>query len=633
MQLGTIDLPRATAGTALPIIEDSPGDALTAAANTEISAVRINRAGGAAVRVDMLAADDTVDINRVTTFRGNRGVHITNSDGTVVLADVLLRRAADAALVVDGGDVDVTVDADSSINQDGGGGSALAVRSTASAHTGTLTFAAGSTIDAIIGDGLQFDNADGDYTLSGTSMLSGGDAGIDIFGGSDGTFLFGVNTNIDSNGLLGPALRINGGSARVTYNGNITINSGDAVAAVQIEGGHAAGTNDAVVTFQSGGINTADGTGLQFDDADGEYAFNGPTSLNGGDAGIDIFGDSDGTFTFGINTSISSNGLIGPALRIDGGSSHVTYNGSIAVNSGDAVAAVQIEGGHAAGTNDAVVRFQNGSIVAAVGTGLQFNNADGEYSFNNTVSLNGGDAGIDILGGSGGTFTFASGTSIINPTGDALHIQDLDATGEVTYQGGITTNMAGSDLVHIDTTAAGSQVTIAGAVKNATGAGGIRVIDSDGDVDLQSGANLSGSDIGVFVSGGDGDISFNDIAIMNHTAGPGSRASGQPNGNRQFQRRNDYHQQQLGYRLRGNRQQSHRGFRHESGGRDRRQRGAARRPGRNRHSLYQSHVDQRAGRRAGRDGRGRSRGRCGKRFVQCHRHDDGLRRRGARHFN
>ena len=40
------------------------------------------------------------------------------------------------------------------------------------------------------------------------------------------------------------------------------------------------------------------------------------------------------------------------------------------------------------------------------GTGMQFNNADGAYNFTANSTLNGGDAGIDILTGSGGTFTF-----------------------------------------------------------------------------------------------------------------------------------------------------------------------------------------------------------------------------------
>ena len=45
----------------------------------------------------------------------------------------------------------------------------------------------------------------------------------------------------------------------------------------------------------------------------------------------------------------------------------------------------------------------------------------------------GGDAGIDILGGSAGTFTFGNAT-ITNPTGTGLNIDSSSAA--VTYSGG-----------------------------------------------------------------------------------------------------------------------------------------------------------------------------------------------------
>ena len=50
-------------------------------------------------------------------------------------------------------------------------------------HNGSLTFDAGSMISATgpgVGDGLQFNNADGTYRFNGEVVLNGGDAGIDI---------------------------------------------------------------------------------------------------------------------------------------------------------------------------------------------------------------------------------------------------------------------------------------------------------------------------------------------------------------------------------------------------------------------------------------------------------------------
>ncbi|MEZ6079787.1 MAG: hypothetical protein R3C56_30180 [Pirellulaceae bacterium] len=62
----------------------------------------------------------------------------------------------------------------------------------------------------------------------------------------------------------------------------------------------------------------------------------------------------------------------------------------------------------------------------------QFDNADGIYHFNGEVTLNGGDAGIDILGGSSGTFTF-SDTTITDPSGAGLNVEN--SRPNITFDG------------------------------------------------------------------------------------------------------------------------------------------------------------------------------------------------------
>ena len=148
----------------------------------------------------------------------------------------------------------------------------------------------------------------------------------------------------------------------------------------------------------------------------------GLTSLGGGDAGIDILGGSAGTFTF-ANTDITN--PMGTGLNVDGGSANVTYSGGSIWQSNDA-STVNVQGGHTGTLNFGV------DITATNGDGLQFNNADGTYNFNlmtGSTTLNGGDAGIDILGGSAGTFTFSSSTTITNPTGGAVRIEIDFGTG------------------------------------------------------------------------------------------------------------------------------------------------------------------------------------------------------------
>ena len=53
-------------------------------------------------------------------------------------------------------------------------------------------------------------------------------------------------------------------------------------------------------------LNATNGTGLQFNNADGTYNFNGTTTLNGGDAGVDITNGSSGTFNFGTGVGITN---------------------------------------------------------------------------------------------------------------------------------------------------------------------------------------------------------------------------------------------------------------------------------------------------------------------------------------
>src|SRR4029078_9113917 len=106
-------------------------------------------------------------------------------------------------------------------------------------------------------------------------------------------------------------------TANVTYSGNITqANNAATVNMVDQSGG--------TVTFQTGTISATNGTGLQFNNADGTVNFNGTTTLNGGNAGVDITNGSAGSFTFGSNASITS--PTGNAFDIQSSAASVTYS-------------------------------------------------------------------------------------------------------------------------------------------------------------------------------------------------------------------------------------------------------------------------------------------------------------------
>jgi len=238
------------------------------------------------------------------------------------------------------------------------------------------------------------------------------------------------------------AVNISGGSVSLTYPGNV--NKTSAGPAVSVSGGH---TGTLIFSSTNAVVANA-GTGLQFDNADGAYNFNGTNTLNGGDAGIDIVNGSGGTFTFSTNSSILN--PTGPAFVVSNSTANVTYNG--ALTQGNSATLVGITN-HSVGT----VTFQTGTLTATAGTGLQFDNADGTYNFFGLVTLNGGDAGIDIVNGSGGNFTF-NNAPITNPSGAAFVVSG--GGGSIGHAGTITKSTAGR-LVDIQGRTGGS-VTLTG---------------------------------------------------------------------------------------------------------------------------------------------------------------------------
>lgn len=125
------------------------------------------------------------------------------------------------------------------------------------------------------------------------------------------------------------------------------------------------------------------------------------------------------------------------SFLISGGSVNLTYSGS--VTQGVNAPLVQVSAGHS-GT----VIFNTGTLSATNGAGLQFDNADGSYQFNGTTTLNGGDAGVDILNGSGGSFAFSSATSITNPTNQVIQIDASTVT--FTYAGSFSKSGTASGI-------------------------------------------------------------------------------------------------------------------------------------------------------------------------------------------
>ncbi len=376
----------------------------------------------------------------------------------------------------------------------------------ASGGADTVAMGSGGSVQSatlrITGSGAAISSAGAGGTVTDVD-IEANSMGIDL-DNTTGTFTF---TDVDVTSSGESSLRVFQGSADVDFVNSTIAQSGNAPAVDVFD--HTGSVDfDATST-----VDATDGDGMRFDFADGMYDFRGQVTLNGGDAGIDIFSDSAGTFTFtdvditdtSPNAAIDINGNGAAKLFLEAGSTITQANNGLLL---------AVSNGHTGEVHLAA----GATMTATNGAGLQFNNADGTYDFQGTVTLNGGDAGIDILGGSAGTFTFAPTTTITNPTGPAVNIDNFAAGGDFDFDGSIVAN---SDrVVAIATTAAGSSIHFDTSGANSLTSTGnpnpvIDIFDADGDITMTTPTTVTDSTFSpLFATAGAGNWSFTDLTVV-----------------------------------------------------------------------------------------------------------------------
>ncbi len=492
----------------------------------------INATNGDGLRFD--DADGTYEFSGAVTLNGgDAGIDILgDSNGTFTFANTDITNPTGTAFDVDGGSANVTFSG-GSITQ---ANNAITVN-VQGGHSGTLNF--GVDIDATDGDGLQFDNADGQYnfnTMTGVTTLNGGDAGIDILGNSNGTFTF---ANIDISNPTGDAFNVTGdgtNSPDITYGGTISNDAGRAVSIQDTLG-------PSTIVFNSLAADAVQdaGDGIFLNNVGQNVMFQLDMELSGNE-GIDIDGGA-GTFTFTDTDITDTSGAAG--IDIDGGAANISFGVLSSISQNQNQSAVNVTSGH---TGNVVFA---GDVVATSGDGLQFDNADGTYNFNGTTTLNGGDAGIDILSGSGGTFTFSAATRVDNPTGIGVNIDT--GSPNVTFLGDINKTL-GQRAIRIDGTTGGvidfvdgsilsdgrdgielnnaaSLITIENArVLNAIGPG-IDINNLTGSFTIRDSTVDNADASGISVVGGNGPVTIERSTISNNsTAGAGGGIFGLTSG-------------------------------------------------------------------------------------------------------
>jgi hypothetical protein len=287
----------------------------------------------------------------------------------------------------------------------------------------------------------------------------------------------------------GTRLAVSGGTVNASWAGSIS-QSTHTASLLSVAGGHASGT----LAF-SGTLSATSGNGLQFNNAGGTYSFTGTTTLNGGDAGVDITNLSSGTFSFGSGTSISN--PTGTAFDVNGGSPSITYAGTITQNNARAVSLASMGGsatfsgnitGSGASATGISVTGSSASVTfsgASKSLSTQGNAAVTLTNNSGSILFSGGGlaittssgAGLNASGGGGTLQVTGANNTIVSGTGIALNVQNVNigASGltfvSIQSTGGtnaIVLNNTGSTngLLVTGTGTAGSGGTISGATAN-----------------------------------------------------------------------------------------------------------------------------------------------------------------------
>lgn len=315
---------------------------------------------------------------------------------------------------------------------------------------GTRTFGT-VTVSGGTAPAFVHNTAGGDVTVTGAANLTSPVTAISVNAPGSTNFInFQSTTNATSTGAGNTAVNWVGTAGATMAFNNLTIQRNNATALNATTGGTINVNNSvgSITNTTSGGpAIVANGVTLnvQFASITSTASTNAISLTN-----------CTGSSNFGAG---ALSGSTGNAINVSGGSISFGYTGGL-THTAATFAAVSVVGGHG-GT----LIFSTGTISATNGTGLQFDNADGNYQFGGPTTMNGGDAGIDIVNGSGGTFTFLSGTSINNPSGIAY--REDTSTANVTYDGTITKNNGAQNAVDINAKTGGA-TTFSGAITAST---------------------------------------------------------------------------------------------------------------------------------------------------------------------
>ena len=318
------------------------------------------------------------------------------------------------------------------------------------ANGGGAVTAGVTTISNGTGNGIDIQNNTTTVSFGTTTVTkSGAGNAISIANttATAGNVTFsGVNLGTAGTRLTGPAISIvnTGGTNTSVYDfGAVSIftNGATGIIATNVDG---------TINMASGTVDVTGASAMNISGPAGFTALSitlGTVNANGGTNALN-FTNCSGGAVLGATAGALAGTAAGAAFNVTGGTISVTYSGGITQAANAAMVAVN--GGHSIGT----LAF-GGALNATLGTGLQFDNADGTYNFSGVVTLNGGDAGIDVLNGSSGTINISNTSSNINnPSGELVKLNASSAN--FTYSGAFTKNNNATNGIFVNAETGGT---------------------------------------------------------------------------------------------------------------------------------------------------------------------------------
>lgn len=388
-----IPLPRATNGVNRPVLQNTIGDAVTLANNSEFSGFSIlNTTGSGIVGMNINSANASQNIINTTIGPASHGIFLQNVTGTFLMENNEIINTQGNAFFVQGGTANIVY----SGSIDNTSGFAVNIE-----NNGGAVNMANSTITDNGGQGIRVANSSANVTFDDATLANSVGAAVDIQNITGGVSILG-DFVIDNPALVAFDVDQVQGGGSVSILGDLTISNRNNI-------------------------------GIDLTNIDGTFNSSGLVNIGPPASGVEAainFQSSTGTASF---NNIGINGSGGPGINIGD-------RAGILVNTGATFRATG-----------------NTNITGTTGSAIQILNDTSNELFNVISVTNRGDHGIEILNHTGnftaaGNVTVSnalgSGSSAIDITGSTgtFRFEQVFATGTIAPDPGVnlTNNPAGA---------------------------------------------------------------------------------------------------------------------------------------------------------------------------------------------